>query len=73
MQSKLIHEEGGKRTFAIILQTGDGTMHCLQEFAARERLGGAQLTAIGPFGTATVAFFDPIPGGRTDRGGLPGG
>jgi predicted DNA-binding protein with PD1-like motif len=68
MQSKLIHEEGGKRTFAVILQTGDETMRCLQEFAARERLGGAQLTAIGAFSAATLAFFDvetrqyrPIP------------
>lgn len=68
MQSKLIHEESGKRTFAVILQTGDETVRCLQNFAIRERLGGAQLTAIGAFSTATLAFFDfgtkqyrPIP------------
>ena len=68
MQSKLIHDESGKRTFAVILQTGDETMRCLQEFAARERLGGAQVTAIGAFSTAMLAFFDfetkqyrPIP------------
>jgi uncharacterized protein len=68
MQIKLIHEEGGKRTFAVILQTGDEVMRCLGEFAGRERIGGAQVTAIGAFRAASLAFFDwaskqyrPIP------------
>ena len=68
MQSKLLHQANGKRTFALILQKGDEVMRCLQEFAIRERLGGAQITAIGAFGSATLAFFDwetkkyqPIP------------
>ena len=33
-------------------------MRCLQEFAARERLGGAQIAAIGALSGATLAFFD---------------
>src|SRR6185436_17198042 len=68
MQSKLLHEAHGKRTFALILQEGDEAMRCLQEFAARERLGGAQIAAIGAVSGATLAFFDwetkkyqPIP------------
>lgn len=68
MQTKLIHEDGGKRTFAVILRTGDEAMACLREFAASERIGGAQVTAIGAFSTAKLAFFDwdakqyrPIP------------
>ena len=68
MQSKLLHEAHGKRTFALILQKGDEAMRRLQEFAARERLGGAQITAIGALSGATLAFFDwetkkyqPIP------------
>jgi len=43
-------------------------MRCLQAFAAKERLGGAQVTAIGAFSSARLAFFDweakqyqPIP------------
>jgi uncharacterized protein len=43
-------------------------MRCLQEFAAKERLGGAQVTAIGALSSAKLAFFDwetkqyrPIP------------
>lgn len=58
MQTKLLHEEGGKRTFAVILQTGDEAMRCLQEFATRERLGASQITAIGALSGARLAFFD---------------
>ena len=68
MQSKLLHEADGKRTFAVILQKGDEAMRCLQGFAAKERLGGAQVTAIGALSGAKLAFFDwetkqyrPIP------------
>ena len=68
MQSKLLHEDGGKRTFAVILQKGDQAKRCLQEFAVKESIGGAQITAIGALIGATLAFFDwetkrylPIP------------
>ena len=68
MQSKLLHEGNGKRTFAVILQNGDEAMRCLQDFALRERLGGAQITAIGALSSAKFAYFDweskqyqPIP------------
>ena len=68
MQSKLLHEANGKRTFAVILQKGDEAMRCLQDFAVKERLGGAQVTAIGALSSAKLAFFDwetkqyqPIP------------
>jgi predicted DNA-binding protein with PD1-like motif len=68
MQSKLLHEENGKRTFAVILQKGDEAMRCLQDFALKERLGGAQITAIGALSSAKLAYFDweskryqPIP------------
>ncbi len=58
MQSKLLHEADGKRTFAVVLQTGDEAMSSLQSFAARERLGGAQITAIGALSDARLAYFD---------------
>jgi predicted DNA-binding protein with PD1-like motif len=68
LQSKLLHEDGGKRTFAVILQTGDEAIRCLQEFAIKENIGGAQITAIGALSSARLAFFDwdtkryrPIP------------
>lgn len=68
MQSKLLHETDGKRTFALILESGDEAMACLQQFAVRERLAASQITAIGAMSSATLAFFDwesrtyrPIP------------
>lgn len=68
MQSKLLHEDGGQRTFAVVLRTGDEAMSCLQDFAINEQISAAQLTAIGAFRTARLAYFDweqkeylPIP------------
>jgi uncharacterized protein len=68
MQTKLLHEHEGRRTFAVVLRTGDEAMGCLQEFATRERLGASQITAIGALSGATLAYFDweskkylPIP------------
>jgi hypothetical protein len=58
MKSKLLHDEHGARTFAIVLDTGDEAMRRLQEFAVKERVGGAQVTAIGAFSSAKLAFFD---------------
>jgi uncharacterized protein len=58
MQSTLLHEDAGKRTFAVVLRTGEEAMHCLQEFAARERLGASQITAIGALSGGKLAFFD---------------
>jgi predicted DNA-binding protein with PD1-like motif len=58
MKTKLLHEADGKRTFAVILQTDDEAMGCLREFAEKERLGGAQVTAIGALRRARLAYFD---------------
>jgi predicted DNA-binding protein with PD1-like motif len=56
------------RTFAVILNTSDEAMHCLRNFATKERIGGAQVTGIGALNHAKLAFFDwdakeyrPIP------------
>jgi predicted DNA-binding protein with PD1-like motif len=58
MQSKLLHEDGGQRTFAVVLETGDAVMASLQAFADRERLSAAQITAIGALSDAELAYFD---------------
>lgn len=58
MQSKLIHESDGQRTYAVVLQTGDEVMSCLHRFAEAERLSAAQITAIGAFSRAVIGFFD---------------
>ncbi len=68
MQIKLLSDDAGKRIFAVILQSGDEAMSCLQEFADQQRVTAAQVTAIGAFSRAQLAFFDwaskdyvPIP------------
>lgn len=58
MKTKLLHEADGKRTYAVILATGDEIMSCLKSFATKERLGGAQITAIGALSQARLAYFD---------------
>jgi uncharacterized protein len=69
MQSKLVDERGGKRTFAVVLQTGGEAMRCLQDFAVKELIGGPQVTAIGALSGGQLAYFDgeqkqyrPVPG-----------
>lgn len=58
MQSKLLHQVDGQRTFAVIMQTGDEVMRTLKEFAAHERLSAAQITAIGALSDVVLAYFD---------------
>ncbi len=58
MQSRLLHEAGGQRTFAVILQTGDEVMACLNDFVARERINAAQVSAIGALSDAELLYFD---------------
>lgn len=68
MRSRLLAEIDGQKTFALVLETGDEVISCLQEFANREHLSGAGFSAIGAFSDALLAYFDwntkdylPIP------------
>jgi predicted DNA-binding protein with PD1-like motif len=58
MKTKLIHETDGLRTFAVVLDLGDEVCACLERLASSERLSAAQVTAIGAFERATLAFWD---------------
>jgi|SRR4051812_29907569 predicted DNA-binding protein with PD1-like motif len=58
MQHKLLHEGGGQRTFAVVLQTGDEAMECLRRFAQEARLEAAQITGIGAFQKVVLKYFD---------------
>lgn len=58
MRSKLIHQDDGQRTFAVVLDTGDEVMSCLGRFCREEELSAAQLSAIGAFSDAVLAYFD---------------
>ncbi|MEF2074674.1 PPC domain-containing DNA-binding protein [Consotaella aegiceratis] len=58
MRSKLLHEDAGQRTFVVVLETGDEVMESLQRVAETENLSAAQITAIGAFSDAVLAYFD---------------
>src|SRR5689334_21977640 len=58
MRSKLLHESGGQKTYALIFETGDEVMGNLKSFARDNRLGGSQFTAIGAFRDVTLAYFE---------------
>jgi uncharacterized protein len=59
MQHKRLHQsQDGQRTYAVVLETGEEAMDCLQRFVAAERLGSAQLTAIGALSDVTLMYFD---------------
>jgi predicted DNA-binding protein with PD1-like motif len=58
MRSKLIHENRGEKTFALIFDTGDEAMAGLTEFARQNQLGAARFTAIGAFRDVVLGYFD---------------
>ena len=58
MRSKLIHDGGGEKTFAIIFESGDEAMAGLVEFAKAFSLGASHFTAIGAFRDVTMGYFD---------------
>ena len=58
MQSKLLRTADGQRTFVVVLDTGDEAFRDVTDFARRERVDAASLTAIGAFERAVLGFYD---------------
>lgn len=58
MKSRLIHDDDGQRTYVVILDQGDEVMACLQRFVERERMTAAQVSAIGAFESAVLAYWN---------------
>lgn len=68
MKSKLINQDDGRCTYALIFETGDEVVGLLNRFVQDKSITAAHFTAIGAFSDATVRFFDwqtkqyqPIP------------
>lgn len=68
MRSNLLHDEGGQRTFVVVLESGDEAMAALTAFVRSEKIGAAQLSGIGALSEADLSYFDwqqksykPIP------------
>jgi predicted DNA-binding protein with PD1-like motif len=58
MEHRLLHESAGKRTYVVVLATGDEVMSSVQGFAEREGIGAAQITGIGALSEVTLMYFD---------------
>lgn len=58
MQSRLMHEAHGQRTYCLILDAGDEVMSQLARFAQQNGLRGSQISAIGAFEEVTLGYFD---------------
>jgi predicted DNA-binding protein with PD1-like motif len=58
MKSALLDSREGLRRFVVVLATGDQAIDRLTAFAIEHSLQASQLTAIGAFAQATVAYFD---------------
>ena len=58
MRHKRLHDSDGQSTHAVVLETGEEVMDCLQKFATAERIFAAQITAIGAFSDLVLLYFD---------------
>jgi predicted DNA-binding protein with PD1-like motif len=58
MKAKLLHEENGLKTFAFVFDKDDDVKGPLLEFANKNALSAAQVTAIGAFSEVTLGYFD---------------
>ena len=58
MKDRLLHENRGMRTFAVVLETGDEALGCLQAFVKGEKVFAAQVSGIGAFSEAVLGYFD---------------
>lgn len=58
MQSKMLHQADGQRTYALIFETGDELLASLGDFAQREDCSAAKFTAIGAFSEVVLGYFD---------------
>ena len=68
MKSKLLFEENGLKTFAVVFDKDEEVKEPLLTFASQNDLSSAQFTAIGAFSEVTLGYFDrqtktyrPIP------------
>jgi hypothetical protein len=58
MEAKLIHEQHGEKTIAIVFDKDDEFISRLTEFARKQELIGSHFTAIGAFNRVTLGYFD---------------
>ena len=58
MLTKLLDDQNGLKTYAVVLETGEEIMDCLARFARETGTDGAKLSAIGALRCGVIAYFD---------------
>lgn len=58
MQAKLLHEQQGEKTFALVFDTGNEVVAGLLDFARQQHLDSSHFTALGAFSDVVVGYFD---------------
>jgi predicted DNA-binding protein with PD1-like motif len=58
VQSKILANVNGQKTYAIVMESGDEVMACLRSFVETEGILAAQFSAIGAFSEAVLKYFD---------------
>ncbi len=58
MKSTLAWEKAGERIYVLVLAQGEEAFSAITDFAVKNGLSGASVSAIGAFETATVGWFD---------------
>jgi uncharacterized protein len=58
METRCVHQSNGQRTFVMVLETGEEVFGSLCDFAKREQISAAQLSAIGALSDAELNYFD---------------
>jgi predicted DNA-binding protein with PD1-like motif len=58
VKSKLLHEQGGLRTYALVFDKGDLVMKELERFAREHELTTAHFTAIGALSDVVLGYFE---------------
>jgi uncharacterized protein len=58
MESKLINDTNGQKTYALIFDSGDEVVEGITDFAKEQQLSASQFTAIGAFSEVMLGYFD---------------
>jgi uncharacterized protein len=58
LKAMLLSEQNGRKTWVLAFHKGDEVMAGVTEFARKQHITGARLTAIGAFSNATLAWYD---------------
>ena len=58
MKTKLLHNDNGLKTFALVFQKDEDVREPLLAFAREQGISGAHLSAIGAFSEVTLGYFD---------------